>query len=215
MFDIAWSELLVIAVVALIFIGPKELPGMLHTLGRFVRKVRNHADDFRRQFDDSMREGGYQDLQKNLQDFRALNPAGQLKDSIKRAIDHDYSKPAPEPPQANTSQGADAAKTASAGAQGATPAASEVSALSQADGPGAPAPAAPAIPTGPQVDVAAPLAVPVPETAPAKAAVEAEKTSAEPAVSSYAPASQAVPAKPLEPQAAASDPAKDRIAPAA
>ncbi|KAI93910.1 hypothetical protein T281_13975 [Rhodomicrobium udaipurense JA643] len=207
MFDIAWSELLVIAVVALIFIGPKELPGMLHTLGRFVRKIRNHADDFRRQFDDSMREGGYQDLQKNLQDFRALNPAGQLKDSIRRAIDHDYSKPAPapEPPQANAPQGADAAKTTSEGAQGATAAAP-----TQADGPGA---IAPAIPTAPQVDSAAPLAVP--DTAPAKAAVEAEKTSAEPAVSSYAPASQAVPAKPLEPQAAASDPAKDRIAPAA
>ncbi|ADP72281.1 twin-arginine translocation protein, TatB subunit [Rhodomicrobium vannielii ATCC 17100] len=213
MFDIAWSELLVIAVVALIFIGPKELPSMLHTLGRFVRKIRNHADDFRRQFDDSMRDGGYQDLQKNLQDFRALNPAGQLKDSIKRAIDHDYSKPAPVPetPQANAPQGADAAKTASAG----TPAAAEVSALSQAEGPGALAPATPAIPTAPQVDIAAPLTVPVPETAPAKAAIEAEKTSAEPAVSSYAPASQAVPAKPLEPQAAASDPAKDRIAPAA
>ena len=52
MFDIAWSELLLIAVIALIFIGPKELPQVLHTLGRRVAKLRRSADDFRRQFED-------------------------------------------------------------------------------------------------------------------------------------------------------------------
>ena len=52
MFDIAWSELLLIAVIALIFIGPKELPQVLHTLGRMVAKLRRSADDFRRQFEE-------------------------------------------------------------------------------------------------------------------------------------------------------------------
>ena len=46
MFDIAWSELLLIAVIALIFIGPKELPQVLHTLGRMTAKLRRSADDF-------------------------------------------------------------------------------------------------------------------------------------------------------------------------
>ncbi|MBT3071284.1 Sec-independent protein translocase protein TatB [Rhodomicrobium sp. Az07] len=203
MLDIAWSELLLIAVVALIFIGPKELPGMLHTLGRFVRKIRNHADDFRRQFDDSMREGGYQDLQKNLHDFRALNPAGQLKDSIKRAIEHDYSKPAqaPEQPQGGAPQGADAAKTAN-----------EVDGQSTTPPPAASAAAPAAIPPA-QVDSAPPLTFA--ESAPVPKAVVSEKPSAEPTAAASAPVNQAIPAKPLEPQAAASDPAKDRIAPAA
>ena len=52
MFDIAWSELLLIAVIALIFIGPKELPQVLHNLGRMTAKLRRSADDFRRQFED-------------------------------------------------------------------------------------------------------------------------------------------------------------------
>jgi sec-independent protein translocase protein TatB len=94
MFDIAWSELLLIAVVALIFIGPKELPYVLHSLGRMVGKLRRQADDFRRQFEDSVREAGYEDLHKNIQQFRSLHPASQLKDSIARAITDYEAKPA-------------------------------------------------------------------------------------------------------------------------
>jgi len=104
MFDIAWSELLLIAVIALIFIGPKELPQVLHTLGRMTAKLRRSADDFRRQFEDSVREAGYEDLHKNIQDFRSLNPANQLKDSIARAINQEYPpKPAAPAPEAATS----------------------------------------------------------------------------------------------------------------
>ncbi len=94
MFDIAWSEILLIAVVALIFIGPKELPQVLHGLGRAAAKLRRQADEFRRHFEDSMRESGYEDLHKNLQDFRALNPATQLREGIERAINQDYHAPA-------------------------------------------------------------------------------------------------------------------------
>src|SRR5271165_3958732 len=97
MFDIAWSELLLIAVLALIFIGPKELPQVLHSLGRMSAKLRRSADDFRRQFEDSMREAGYEDLHKNIQDFRSLNPANQLKESIDRAVNQTYT-PAPAAP---------------------------------------------------------------------------------------------------------------------
>ncbi len=86
MFDIAWSELLLIAIIALIFIGPKELPQVLHTLGRMAAKARRSADDFRRQFEDSVREAGYEDLHKNIQQFRSLNPTSNIKDSIARAI---------------------------------------------------------------------------------------------------------------------------------
>jgi sec-independent protein translocase protein TatB len=101
MFDIAWSELLLIAVIALIFIGPKELPQVLHSLGRMTAKLRRSADDFRRQFEDSVREAGYEDLHKNIQEFRSLHPANQLKDSIARAINQEYTpKPVSPAPQA-------------------------------------------------------------------------------------------------------------------
>lgn len=108
MFDIAWSELLLIAVLALIFIGPKELPQVLHTLGKGMAKLRRSADDFRRQFEDSMREAGYEDLHKNIQDFRSLNPANQLKASIDRAINQEYtptpSLPSEQPPAQSTTE---------------------------------------------------------------------------------------------------------------
>jgi sec-independent protein translocase protein TatB len=90
MFDIAWSELLLIAVIALIFIGPKELPSVMHSVGKALSKLRRTADDFKRQFEESMRESGYDDLHRNIKDFRAINPASQLKDSINRAISQDY-----------------------------------------------------------------------------------------------------------------------------
>jgi sec-independent protein translocase protein TatB len=97
MFDIAWSELLLIAVVALIFIGPKELPQVLANLGRMTAKLRRSADEFRRHFEESMRESGYEDLHKNIQDFRSLNPASQLKAGIERAINEDYTAKPSEP----------------------------------------------------------------------------------------------------------------------
>src|SRR5262245_55911095 len=97
MFDIAWSELLLIAVLALIFIGPKELPHVLNNLGRMTAKLRRSADEFRRHFEESMREAGYEDLHKNMQDFRSLNPANQLKATIESAVNQDYSS-TPTPP---------------------------------------------------------------------------------------------------------------------
>lgn len=102
MFDIGWSELLVIAVVALIVIGPKELPEVLRTFGRAVNKLRRSADDFRRQFEDSVRDTGYEDLQQNLREFRQMNPGSQIRESIDRALNSD------ETPNTNTANQPDA-----------------------------------------------------------------------------------------------------------
>ena len=52
MFDIGWTEMVVLGVIALLVLGPKELPGMLKTIGRFVGRFRDVANDFRRQMDD-------------------------------------------------------------------------------------------------------------------------------------------------------------------
>jgi sec-independent protein translocase protein TatB len=69
MFDISWTEFLLIGVVALIVIGPKELPAVLRTLGQWTRKVRGMAADFQNQFQEAMREAEMADLKKQVDDI--------------------------------------------------------------------------------------------------------------------------------------------------
>src|SRR5580698_4578412 len=70
MFDIGWSEFLVIAVVALIAIGPKELPGVLRMVGQWIGKARKMAAEFQGQFREAMREAEMADLKKSFDEVR-------------------------------------------------------------------------------------------------------------------------------------------------
>jgi sec-independent protein translocase protein TatB len=69
MFEIGWGELLIIGVVALIAIGPKELPGVLRTLGQWMSKLRRMASEFQSQFHEAMREAEMADLKKQVDDM--------------------------------------------------------------------------------------------------------------------------------------------------
>ena len=69
MFDIGWSELLLIGIVALIAIGPKELPGALRTLGQWMGKLRRMASEFQGQFHEAMREAEMADLKKQVDEM--------------------------------------------------------------------------------------------------------------------------------------------------
>ena len=69
MFDLGWSELLVVGIVALIVIGPKELPGVLRMAGQWIGKVRRMASDFQGQFQEAMREAEMADLKKEVDEF--------------------------------------------------------------------------------------------------------------------------------------------------
>ena len=71
MFDIGWSELLLIGIVALIAIGPKELPGALRTLGQWMAKIRRMAAEFQGQFQEAMREAEIDELKKDMDDMAA------------------------------------------------------------------------------------------------------------------------------------------------
>lgn len=66
MFDIGWGELLVIGVVALLVVGPKELPALLRTIGRYVGMIKRQANEFRAQFDEAMREAELDQLRKEV-----------------------------------------------------------------------------------------------------------------------------------------------------
>ncbi len=68
MFDIAWGKLVIIGVVALIVIGPKELPAVLRTLGQWMTKIRRMASEFQGQFQEAMREAEMADLKKQFDD---------------------------------------------------------------------------------------------------------------------------------------------------
>jgi len=70
MFDIGWSEFLVIAVVALIAIGPKELPGVLRMVGQWMGKARKMAAEFQGQFQEAMREAEMADLKKSFDEVK-------------------------------------------------------------------------------------------------------------------------------------------------
>ena len=69
MFEIGWGELLIIGIVALIAIGPKELPGVLRTLGQWMSKLRRMASEFQSQFHEAMREAELADLKKQVDDM--------------------------------------------------------------------------------------------------------------------------------------------------
>src|SRR3984893_15097454 len=78
MFDIAWGEFIVIAVVALIVIGPKELPAVLRAIGQWITKISHMAAEFQGQFQEALREAEMADLKKEVD---GLNEAA--KDAAK------------------------------------------------------------------------------------------------------------------------------------
>ncbi len=82
MFDIGWSELLVIAVVAIVVVGPRELPGMLRTFGKYAGQLRRMAGDFQNQFNEALKEAELDDVRKSIESVRSINPVNQIKDSL-------------------------------------------------------------------------------------------------------------------------------------
>ncbi|MGR3660103.1 MAG: Sec-independent protein translocase protein TatB, partial [Paracoccaceae bacterium] len=83
MFDIGWTELLVIGIVALIVVGPKDLPGMFRTLGRFTAKARGMAKEFSRAMEEAADESGVKDVAKTLKDV--TSPKSMGLDAMKDA----------------------------------------------------------------------------------------------------------------------------------
>ncbi len=74
--------MMVVGVVAILFVGPRELPGMLRTAGQMIRKVRGLAGDFQRQMDDALREAELDGLKDSVNQVRNLNPTKAIKDSL-------------------------------------------------------------------------------------------------------------------------------------
>jgi sec-independent protein translocase protein TatB len=85
MFDFAWSELALIGVVALVAIGPKDMPVAIKAVATLVKKARRMAGEFQVHVDDLMKEADLSEMRDHLRDLRSLN----LRQTVERAIDPD------------------------------------------------------------------------------------------------------------------------------
>ncbi|WP_161993607.1 Sec-independent protein translocase protein TatB [Muricoccus nepalensis] len=188
MFDLAWSEIALIAVVAVVVIGPKDLPDAVRGIARGIQKLRRMAGEFQGHLDEVVREAKLEDVRDQIRDIRNFD----LKSTIEKAVDEDGTltrtmredpfRAAPPP----TSDAAPAAGTGAALPDGAPPAdattpASEVEVAGAADLPAAPAAFDPVAVTYIPGETA-PSAPPQPPAEPAAAAPrEAEAATSPPA----------------------------------
>jgi sec-independent protein translocase protein TatB len=83
--DVSWSELLVVGIVALVIIGPKDLPGMFRELGRFTAKIRAMGREFSRAMEQAAKETGIQDVADDLR--KVTNPKSMGLDAVRSAAD--------------------------------------------------------------------------------------------------------------------------------
>ncbi len=103
MFDMSWGEVMVIGAVALIVIGPKDLPRALRTVGNMVGKIRRLAGEFQGQFNEAMREAELEDVKRQIQGVNdsvsslntGFNPIQTIRDELKGAIDTKPGETAP------------------------------------------------------------------------------------------------------------------------
>src|SRR6185503_19319472 len=128
MFDITSSKLLILGIVALLVIGPKDLPALLRTIGKYVGIIKRHAADFRAQFEDAIRETEIEQLKKDVEQIGAETQSSfasaeqsvhkelsEARSEVDAAIDT-AAKPAADP----VAHDADALPVASTGGAAAT-----------------------------------------------------------------------------------------------
>lgn len=87
MFSFSWSEIAMIAVVALVLIGPKDLPAGLKTVAQLIRKVRGMAGEFQGHMDDLLKDADLGDIREQINEIRHFD----IKGAVERAVDPDHS----------------------------------------------------------------------------------------------------------------------------
>ncbi|WP_445678582.1 Sec-independent protein translocase protein TatB [Radicibacter daui] len=120
MLDIGWSELLVVAGVALVVIGPKDLPRALHTAGKWVRRARSVATDFQRTVDRMMEEADLAEANEDLKKIRRFDPRAEIGKMVGDIGGKPSAPGQSEPASVSAAEvpGADAAVAAAAEAAG-------------------------------------------------------------------------------------------------
>lgn len=145
MFDIGWSELVVIGVVALIAIGPKELPGVLRTVGQYMGKVRRMAAEFQGQFQEAMREAEMADIKKSVDEmtesatkqFTGFDPIGSVRKEIESLSSDPFKDGAPTTPASVSPEAAAESLPAPVSSEASIPAHTETTIAPEAPQPAA------------------------------------------------------------------------------
>ena len=106
MFDISWGKLVIIGVVALLVIGPKELPAVLRQLGQWITKIRRMAAEFQGQFQEAMREAEMADLKKQFDDttsaVKSTFDTTDIKNELEKMIQDPTATSTPPPAPASS-----------------------------------------------------------------------------------------------------------------
>jgi sec-independent protein translocase protein TatB len=84
--DLSWSHMLLVLVVALIVVGPKDLPKLMRKMGQWTAKARGMADQFRRSFDDMARQSELDELRKELDELRNARPLAGVERELNDAM---------------------------------------------------------------------------------------------------------------------------------
>lgn len=87
MFDLfSWSHILILLTVALVVVGPKDLPRLMNIAGRWAGKARNMANEFKRSFDDMARQSELDELRAEVEKLRSTDPVADLSRDIERTL---------------------------------------------------------------------------------------------------------------------------------
>ena len=86
MVDLSWSHILIVLIVALVVVGPKDLPRLMRMTGRWVAKARAMADQFRKSFDDMARQSELDELRAELDSLRQERPLADVDRALRAPV---------------------------------------------------------------------------------------------------------------------------------
>lgn len=101
MFDLSWSHILIFLVVALVVVGPKDMPRLLRMAGQWMGKARAMANEFRKSFDDMARQSELDELRKEIENLRHEQPLADLHNDLNKSADVPLMAPLPPGPAMN------------------------------------------------------------------------------------------------------------------
>ena len=84
--DLSWSHMLLVLIVALVVVGPKDLPKLMRKMGQWTAKARGMADQFRRSFDDMARQSELDELRKELDELRTARPFAGIEEQLNEQL---------------------------------------------------------------------------------------------------------------------------------
>lgn len=84
--DLSWSHILLLLIVALVVVGPKDLPRMMRVAGQWVGRARSMADQFRKSFDEMARQSELDELRAELESLRKDRPLADLDSALRAPV---------------------------------------------------------------------------------------------------------------------------------